>query len=173
MAEKRNSSGEEFVITRVFDAPRSLMWRVWTECDHLKHWWGPKGFQVRVCKNDLRTGGLLHYCLQSPEGLEIWGKFAYREVVPPERLVFINSFSDESGATARHPLNQAWPLEILSTITFDEKDGGTAVTVHWVPFEATEEERRTFAEGRASMQQGWGGTMEQLAGYLAKARKEE
>src|SRR5262249_53897604 len=108
-----------------------------------------------------------------PDGLELWGKFEYREIVPPERLVFINSFSDESGATTRHPLNQAWPLELLSTITFEETNGGTAVTVHWGPFEASDAERKTFVEGRASMQQGWGGTLEQLAGYLAKAQEEE
>jgi uncharacterized protein YndB with AHSA1/START domain len=174
MAEKKNageSKDREFVMARVFDAPLEFVWKVWTECEHLKHWWGPKGFTVSFCNNDLRPGGRLHYCLRSPDGQDIWGKFAYREIVAPERLVFINSFSDEQGGTTRHPLHLTWPLEMLSTITFAEKEGKTTITVKWVPFNATEEERKTFAAGHSSMQQGWTGTMDQLAEYLVKAKE--
>jgi uncharacterized protein YndB with AHSA1/START domain len=123
------SATNVFVISRVFDAPRELMWKVWTDCNHLKHWWGPKGFTVRICKLDLRPGGLLHYCLRGLDGKDMWGKFVYREIAKPKRLVFVNSFSDEKGGTTRHPLHLDWPLEMLSTITFAEHDGKTMLTI--------------------------------------------
>ena len=69
----------------------------------------------------------------------------------------------------RHPLSPDWPLEMLSTITFAEHDERTSVTVRWVPLNATDAERKTFEGGRPSMQQGWSGTLDQLADYLAKA----
>lgn len=109
MAEKKNSSvtesaENEFVITRTFDAPRDLVWKAHTEPERLKQWWGPKGFTMLSCKVDLRPGGLFHYGMRSPDGQVMWGKFIYREIVKPERLVFIVSFSDEKGGTTRHPL---------------------------------------------------------------------
>lgn len=161
-----------FLISRIFDAPRELVWRAHTECRHLMQWWGPKGFTVRSCRIDLRPGGLFHYCLRSPEGDDLWGKFVFREVVAPERLVYIVSFSDELAGMARHPMAPAWPLEILSTVTFAEKDGKTTLTVHWEPHAATEEERRAFEEGRSSMQEGWTGTLDQLDRHLATLRSE-
>jgi uncharacterized protein YndB with AHSA1/START domain len=93
----------------------------------------------------------------------------YREITPRERIVFINSFSDEAGGTTRHPLHQSWPLQMLSVFTFEDQPGGkTKFTVRWSPHEATQEERKTFDGGHDSMRQGWGGTLDQLAGYLAK-----
>jgi uncharacterized protein YndB with AHSA1/START domain len=101
----------------------------------------------------------------------MWGKFVYREITPPQRLVFINSFSDEAGGLTRHPLSPAWPLQMLSTFTFEEQPGGkTKFTVRWTPHDASEEERRTFDAGHASMTQGWGGTLDQLADYVQKAK---
>jgi uncharacterized protein YndB with AHSA1/START domain len=96
------------------------------------------------------------------------GKFVYREIVAPERLVFVNSFSDERGGVTRHPFSPAWPLEMLSTITFSERDGKTTVTVQWIPLNPTEEERATFDGAHDGMKQGWSGTFDQLAAYLAK-----
>ena len=120
---------------------------------------------------DLRPGGTYHYAMQTPDGKVMWGKFAYREIVPPEKLVFINSFSDEAGGVTRHPMAPTWPLEMLSVFTFEEQPGGkTKFTIRWSPHNATGEERKTFDAGHASMTQGWGGTMEQLAAYLAGAK---
>jgi uncharacterized protein YndB with AHSA1/START domain len=159
-----------FEISRVFDAPRDKVWRAWTEAERLKHWWGPKGFTVSYCKVDLRPGGMMHYCLRMPDGNEMWGKFVYREIVKPERLVWINSFSDKDGGTTFHPMSPDWPREMLSTATFEEQGGKTKVTVQWVPVDSsTQIERKTFDEGRDSMKQGWTGTMDQFADYLKKA----
>jgi uncharacterized protein YndB with AHSA1/START domain len=158
-----------FEITRVVDAPRDRVWKAWTEAERLKQWWGPKGFKVHTCKVDLRPGGVFHYGMTTPEGKDMWGRFTYREIKAPERLVFIVSFSDPKGGVTRHPWSPNWPLETLSTVSFEAQGGKTKVTVQWVPADsATETERKTFDEGRDGMKQGWGGTFEQFSDYLKK-----
>ena len=105
--------------------------------------------------------------MSAPDGSPMWGKFVYREIVPPERLDFISSFSDEKGGTTRHPGHMSWPLEMHSTFTFEElPDGKTKFTISWEPHNATEEERQTFEAGRDSMRMGWSGTLEKLEAYL-------
>ena len=159
-----------FEISRVFDAPRDRVWKSWTEAERLKQWWGPKGFVVTHCKIDLRPGGIMHYCLRMPDGNEMWGKFVYREIVKPERLVWMNSFSDKEGGITKHPMSPDWPREMLTTVTFEAQGDKTKVIVHWLPHEATAPERKTFDEGRDSMKQGWTGTMDQFAAYLGQAK---
>jgi uncharacterized protein YndB with AHSA1/START domain len=160
----------DFVMSRVFDAPRELVWKAFTEAERMKQWWGPKGFTVFASRMDLRVGGTYLYGMRAPDGSPMWGKMVFREVAPPERMVFINSFSDEAGGTTRHPLNQAWPLEMHTTLTFEEQPGGkTRFTVRWRPFNATADEQKTFDASHDSMQKGWTGTLDQLAAYLAKA----
>jgi len=161
----------DFVISRVFDAPRDLVWKCFTEPEHMKQWWGPKGVTVVKSEMDLRPGGTYHYAMQVPGGPVMWGKFTYREIVPPERIVLINCFSDENGGVTRHPMAPSWPLEMLSVFTFEEvASGKTRFTVRWSPHNATAEERKTFDAGQASMNQGWSGTMEQLEAYLVKVQ---
>lgn len=163
------SVDREFVISRVFDVPREFMFKVWTDPAHMQRWWGPKDFKVIHSRMDLRPGGSYHYGMKAPDGGTMWGKFVYREIVKPERIVFVDSFSDENGGITRHPMNPSWPLEMLSTITFTEQAGKTTVTVRWAPLNATEDERKTFESGMESMHKGWTGTLDQLAAYLAKA----
>jgi len=137
----------------------------------MQQWWGPKGVKVVKTKMDLRVGGTYHYGMLTPDGKTMWGRMVYREIVPPEKLVFLNSFSDEAGGLGRHPMAPTWPLQMLSIFTFEEQPGGkTRFTVRWSPYEATEEERATFDAGHASMTQGWTGTMEKLEAYLAKTK---
>jgi uncharacterized protein YndB with AHSA1/START domain len=159
----------EFVVTREFSAPRDQVWQAWTEADRLQHWFGPKGVTILAAKMDFRPGGIFHYCMLSPDGNKVWGRFAYREIVAPERLVWVNSFANEAGELARPPFSEAWPSEMLTTLTLTERDGKTTVTLRWVPIDATEEERKIFDSNHDSMNQGWSGTMEQLNEYLAKA----
>jgi len=163
------STERPFVISRTFDVPRERMWKAWTERDELMQWFGPKGFKMTTAKLDLRPGGIFHYCLRSPDGKEIWGKFVYREIAAPERIVLVNSFSDDAGSISRHPMSPTWPLEMLSAFTFAEQNGKTTVTVEWIPLNPTEEERNTFDSAHEGMKQGWSGTFDQLAEYLAKA----
>jgi uncharacterized protein YndB with AHSA1/START domain len=169
---KPTSTGDapssEFVITRTFDAPRQRVWDAFTDVARMKSWFTPKGFTVQEAKMDFRPGGIYHYCFATPNGQEMWGRALYREIAEPERLVWINSFSDEEGAVARHPWQSSWPLELLTTITFSEDGARTGLTVRWVPIDPSDEERKTFDEGHASMQAGWTGTLDQLEAYLGE-----
>ena len=159
---------EPFVTSRVFDAPRDRVWQAWTEAERLKQWFAPKGFATTHCKLDLRPGGIYHYCLRTPDGKDMWGKWTIREVAKPKKLVFVDSFSDEKGGITRHPMSPDWPREMLSTVEFEEQGPKTRVTVSWEPINAGDAELKTFEEGRDSMTQGWGGTLDYLVEYLAK-----
>lgn len=157
----------EFVVSRLFDAARDRVWRAWTEPRELAAWFSPKGGTVVSAKMDLRVGGTYHYGLRLSDGLELWGKWTFREIAAPQRMVFVQQFSDAGGGLARHPLSPSWPLRTLSTFLFDDMGGKTLVTVKWVPLEATAEEKATFDGAHASMNAGWGGTLENCTAYLA------
>jgi uncharacterized protein YndB with AHSA1/START domain len=157
-----------FVISREFDAPRIRVWQAWTEVERLKQWFSPKGFTVLAAKMDFRPGGSYHYGMRTPTGQEMWGKWVFREIKAPERLVLVNSFSDAAGGMTRHPMSPTWPREMLSTSTFSEKNGKTTITLEWLPINASPEEIATFEAGRDGMKMGWTGTMEQLTDYLKK-----
>jgi uncharacterized protein YndB with AHSA1/START domain len=170
MPAAAETNSKAFVMSRVFDAPRALLWQCFTDAERMKHWWGPKGHTVLSSKMDLRVGGTYHYGMKTPDGGAMWGLFKYREIVPQEKLVFVNAFSDEQGGITRHPGSAKWPLYMLSTFTFEDAPGGkTKFTVTWRTLDATAEEQKTFDTMHDSMTQGWGGTMDQLAAYLAKA----
>jgi uncharacterized protein YndB with AHSA1/START domain len=163
---KKMSGSEEFVMSRVFNAPVDVVYRAWAEPEQLQKWFGPKGVSLFHSKGDVRPGGIYLYGMRTSDGGEMWGKWVYREIVPNERLVFVNSFSDKDGGTTRHPMAPTWPLEMLSTIEFADEGGKTRVTVHWSPLNATDVERKTFSDGMASMTGGWSGTMDKLDAYL-------
>ena len=168
MQDQATKTSKDFVISRVLDAPRELVWQCFTQPERMMEWWGPKGVKVVKSDMDLRVGGTYHYGMQQPDGAVMWGRQVYREITPPERLVFIGSFSDEAGGLGRHPLAPTWPLEMYSIYTFEEMpDGKTRFTVTWRPHNATDEERTTFDAGHASMTGGWGGTIDKLEAYVA------
>lgn len=164
---------ETFTLTRVFNAPRQRVWQAFTEMEHLKHWWGPKGFTWVSAKLDLRPGGVFHYCMQSPDGQKMWGRFVYQEVTPPERLVFVNSFSNEQGEITRNPYSATWPAEVHNTLLLSESDGQTALTMSGHPINATEEERKTFGNMHSSLEKGFGATFDQLAEFLQNGFSQE
>ena len=140
------------VITRIFDAPPRLVFKVWTEPEHLVHWWGPKGFTLPTCTMDFRPGGAYRFCMRSPEGVDHWLQGVYREIVEPERLVFTYAWEDVGG-TLGH--------ETLVTVTFAEHGGKTKLTVHHAVFESV-----TIRDEHV---RGWTEALDRLAQYLAKA----
>lgn len=142
----------ELVITRILDAPRSLVFKVWTNPEHLVHWWGPRDFTTPSCKMDVRPGGTYRILIRSPEGKDHWMQGVYREIVEPDRLVFTFAWEDEKGAPG-------W--ETLVTVTFTEHDGKTKLTFHQAIFESTDE--------RDSHHEGWSECFDRLETYLAKA----
>lgn len=163
------TTADSFVITRLFNAPLTRVWDAWTKPDQLGRWFGPKGTTAKVMTHDPRPGGLLHFCLGTPDGGQIWAKLAYREVSPPSRLVWVHSFSDEHANVVRAPFfDGKWPLELLTTVTLVSEGAGTRVTLTWTPINATDLERETFAANVASMNQGWTGSFDKLEGMLAR-----
>ncbi|MEC5387426.1 SRPBCC domain-containing protein [Uliginosibacterium sp. H3] len=168
--DKSTVQGEALVITRVFDAPRERVFQAFAEAERLAQWWGPVGCTIEVKKLEFRPGGTFHYCMKWPMG-DMWGRFVYREIVAPERIVFINSFSDPQGEITRAPFPglDNWPLEVLNTITLEEKDGKTTLTLSGGPINATAEEVVLYQAGFDSMRQGFGGTWDKLATYLSQS----
>lgn len=154
---------QELVITRNFDAPRERVFKAWTEPKRVVNWWGPKGFTTPFCRIDLRPGGVFHYCMRSPEGRDYWGMGVYREIVPPERLVYTDSFSDAEGKPvppAHYGMSASHPAETLVTATFAGHGDRTTLTVmHSIP-----ESSEVYEECR----QGWTEMLERLGEELAK-----
>jgi len=165
----RNSpatTSTELVITRVFDAPRELVWKAWTEPEHLMRWWGPKGFTAPAVEIDFRVGGKVLAAMQSPEFNEdrpIWSTGVYREIVPFERIVCTDSFADEHGnvvPATYYGMEADMPLEMLITVTFENLGGKTRMTLRHEGIPAGPE--------REGANQGWSESFDKLAEYLAK-----
>ncbi len=123
---------DALTITRMFDAPRDLIWKAWTEPEDFKKWWGPKNFTAPVAKIDLRVGGKYLGCMRGPDGKDYWSTGVYREIVPKERLVCTDSFADEKGnvvPASNYGMAGDWPLELLVTVMFEEIGGRTKMTL--------------------------------------------
>jgi uncharacterized protein YndB with AHSA1/START domain len=158
------SAQGEIVITRVLDAPRGLVFEAWTEPEHVKRWWGPNGFTTPVVRIDLRPGGVWHNCMRSPDGRDYWSRGVYREIVKPERIVTTDSFADAEGnrvEPTEYGMSASWPSEALLTVTFDEHDGRTRLTLRHAVGGAPAPEREMC-------QQGWSESLDRLAGYVEK-----
>jgi uncharacterized protein YndB with AHSA1/START domain len=141
------------VITRIFDAPRHLVWKAWTEPERMVRWLGPRGFTTSVLKADFRPGGAYRFHMRSPEGTEHWQQGVYRELVEPERLVSTYAWADAAGKPTRP--------ETLLTVTFEEEHEKTKLTLHQAVFESV-----TALDLHNG---GWTSTLDRLTEYLAKA----
>jgi len=122
----------ELVITRVLDAPRELVFKAWSEPEHLVRWWGPKGFTTPHCTIDFRVGGAWHLCMRSPEGRDYWCKGVYREIVAPELIVTTDCFADEAGnlvPPTDYGMGPEVPAEMLLTVRLADEAGKTRLTV--------------------------------------------
>jgi len=162
--------GQELVISRTFNAPREMVWKAFTEAEALAQWWGPKGVDLHVSTLDFSLGGIFHYNMPSPGGV-MWGLFKYLEIVKPERIVFISSFSDEEGNIQRAPFSPTFPMEIMNIMTLIEHGGKTTLTLKADPMNATKEEQNFFINMMGGMQQGFKGTFDQLEEYLSHTSK--
>ena len=147
------------VIQRTFDAPRELVFKAWTDPKHLAQWWGPKGWTLPVCEIDFRPGGTWLYCMRGPEGEESWGKAVYREIVMPERIVYVDAFADADGNVV-----EGMP-QMLITVEFTELNGKTKITSR-TEFASVAELEATLAMG---VVEGATETWDRLEEYLAKA----
>jgi uncharacterized protein YndB with AHSA1/START domain len=148
----RSPEAPELIITRLFDAPRVLVFKVWTQPEHLARWWGPQGFANVAWQMDVRPGGAWYRRMRAPDGRIYIKRGVYREVVPPARLVFTYVNEAEDGTLDG---------ETLVTVTFEEQGTGTRLTLHHSGFESI--------ELRDAHQGGWTSCMERFAEYLAAA----
>jgi uncharacterized protein YndB with AHSA1/START domain len=139
------------VITRIFDAPRELVFKAWTDPRRLVHWMGPRGFRSTVLHSDLRAGGAYRIHMRGPEGDDHWTQGVFREIVEPERLVMVGSWADGNG----NPISP----ETVLTITLEEDGGKTRLTLHQAIFEST--------TARDEHRGGWNSSLDRLAEYLA------
>ena len=152
---------QEVFITRLFDAPRELVWQAWTDPEHFMLWWGPKDYTCPFCEMDLRVGGKYLNCMRSPEGKEYWGTGIFREIIPMERIVFTDSFADEHGnvvPATYYGMRPDFPLEMLVTVTFEDQDGKTQMTLRHTGLPAGPE-----SEGA---HKGWSESFDKLAESL-------
>jgi len=155
----------ELTITRVFEAPRDLVWKAWTDPDYVKRWWGPKYFTAPFAEIDLREGGKYLNCMRSPEGKDYWSTGVFREIVPTERLVYTDSFADERGnvvPASHYEMPGEWPLEMLVTVTFEESGGKTTMTLR--------HEGLPAGEMLENCRLGWNESFDKLA-EIVTARK--
>ena len=123
---------QDLVITRIFDAPRELVWKAWTEPEQVMRWWGGKTITSPACKIDFRVGGKYHFCMRMPDGQDVWSTGVYKEIVPLERIVKTDSFADAEGNVVQgsyYGLEEDFPLELLMIITFEDLDGKTKMTL--------------------------------------------
>jgi len=162
-----DTTEEALVITRVFDAPRELVWKAWTEPEHMMRWWGPRAFTCPHCEIDFRVGGKILASMQSPEfneGRPIWSTGVYREIVPLERIVMTDSFADEKGnvvPATHYGMGEDIPLEMLVTVTLEDLGGKTRMTMR--------HEGLPAGEMKDGANQGWNESFDKLADYLAQA----
>ncbi len=157
----QRSARDELIITRIFDAPRALVWKAWTDPEHIQRWWGPKDFTAPACRIDFRVGGKYLFCMRSPEGRDYWSTGVYREIVPLERIVCTDSFADEAGnvvPATYYGMSPDFPLEMLITVTFEEDEGKTKMTLKHTGLPAGEMSEQTGA--------GWNESFDKLAKSL-------
>lgn len=157
-----NTADREIVITRVFDAPRDLVFKAWTDPEHLVRWYAPKDCTLHIYKFDFRTGGAFQTSLRNPKSRDCLCSGIYQEIVAPERLVYSLFFSDEDGnfvEPAQAGMDSDWPQETKVTVTFAEQEGKTRVTLHQTVLESIAK--------RTGAYPSWIEMLDRLAGELA------
>lgn len=143
---------KELVITRLLDAPRELVFKVWTDPKHVARWWGPRDYPAKSVQMDVRPGGMWRHCLQSTDGgTDLWLGGVFREIVAPERLVFTFAWEEEGERG----------LETVVTVTFADQNGKTLMTFRQAPFQSDNEH-----DGH---RYGWGSSFDRLGEQLHEA----
>jgi len=153
--EVSTPSDREIVMTRVFDAPRDLVFEAHTSCEHMRHWWGPRKYEIVSCEVDFRPGGRWRVVHRGPEGEEYGFGGEFREIVRPERMTWTFEFDGAPGSVS------------VETVTFEERDGKTTITATAV-YDSVEARDATLESG---MEVGAAETYERLDEYLETLRE--
>jgi len=150
-------SENEVLIEREFDAPRELLFKVWTDPFHLARWWTPFGFTAHVLKMEVREGGAFHIELQTPDGQRVPARGIYKKIIPPEKIIMLGPDQSPDACGAGIPPNA------MVTITFNESGGKTTLRLHTL-FNASAEK---LAAAEAGYYEGWGSALAALQTYLS------
>jgi uncharacterized protein YndB with AHSA1/START domain len=154
MTATATASQYDLTLDRLFDAPRELVWKAWTDTSQLAEWWGPKGFTNPVCRIDPRPGGAIYIEMCGPNGIAHPMTGMFHEVVEPERIVFSSAALDAEGK----PM-----FEIMNTVTFTEHEGRTLLTLEAKITRAT----AVAPQYLQGMEQGWSQSLDRLANFVA------
>jgi uncharacterized protein YndB with AHSA1/START domain len=152
------SSEWDLVMTRVFDAPRELVFKAWTDTKHVAQWWGPKRFTNPVCEMDVRPGGAIRIHMRAPDGVVYPMTGVFQEIVVPERLVFVSSALDDKGNSM---------FDVLSIVTFADQGAKTALTLQLRVIKAT----AVAPQYLKGMEMGWTQSLDRLGEHLATAQE--
>lgn len=160
----RKSFSQEVQILRIFDAPRELVFKFWTEPERLMRWWGPKGYTIPCAHIDLKVGGEFFCCMKSPQGQDLWSKGIFKEIALSEKLVITDSFADKDGnivPASYYGMSSEWAIEMLIKVTFHAFDGEKTKLVL----------KHTGIEGmsdidRENMRKGWNESFDKLVSIL-------
>jgi uncharacterized protein YndB with AHSA1/START domain len=154
MKTKPEPAERVLVLTRLLDAPRHLVFQVWTQPQHLTRWWGPNDFTLPHCEVDFSEGGKYKFCMHAPDGSDHWVWGVYEEIVAPERLVF-------SWHRTQIPVEiDPWAVTRV-TVTFAEQNGKTLLTLHQAVFPKAEE--------CSDHHGGWTQCLDRLVEYVARS----
>jgi uncharacterized protein YndB with AHSA1/START domain len=145
----------ELTFVRTFEAPRALVFKVWTDPYHVAQWWGPHGLTIPVSKVDARVGGRFEVHMQAPDGRVFPSVGTFHELVPYERIVVDSNLVDGAGKKL---------IEVLNTISLEEAGAGTRMTLHIKVLAAVPE----VAASLATMEQGWSESLERLGAEISR-----
>jgi len=177
MDEQRSAAeGREVVVSRVFRAPRALVFEVWTQAEHFSRWFGPHGVDVASCQLDARPGGLLRFTHRFPGGPALHVKGAFVAVVADERLEFKTAFVDEQGRPTRPPMfadSPDWPLDaaLETTVVFEDAEDGTRVTVWQRVTPEAAASLPVVVHERRMAADGWAEVFARLGEHLTKEQE--
>lgn len=159
--ESVETKRKDLVITRIFNAPVSLVWKAWTDPQHFMRWWGPKAYTSPFCQMDFRVGGKYLFCMKAADGQEFWTTGIYREIVALKKIVWTDSFSDKKGnvvPATYYGMGDDFPLEMEVTLLFEESDGKTKMTLRHVGIPGAEMQEQTSG--------GWNESLDKLEATL-------
>jgi len=152
------STGPELVITRIFDAPRRIVFKAWSQPEHLMRWWGPHGYTCPVCEMDFKVGGTWRFCMRSSDGIDEWQEGVYREIVEPERIVFTYSFPKGSRGFSEESAGKPGHQTTVTVVFADHNGNKTKLTVRQTNFESV--------AVRDDHVRGWNEALDHLANYV-------
>jgi uncharacterized protein YndB with AHSA1/START domain len=149
----------ELTFTRIFDAPRELVFKVWTDPFHVAQWWGPHGFKIPLSKVDARVGGRFEVHMQGDDGILLPSVGEFREVIAPERIVFTSNLEGPDGRKL---------IEAVNTVSLDDDGGRTKMTLHVKVVHAEPE----IADKLAGLEAGWTQSLERLEAEVVRQARQ-